>query len=268
MDRLKGDGMFSLQRCPHYLLDKIYSERTIPLEDGGTTPLNVYIPREEGDLLYSMVRHNRPKLTVEVGMANGLSTLFIAAALRENGTGTHIAIDPFQHSEWRGVGAQLIRQAGMSDIVRLIEKPSYQGLPQLEQEGARVELVFIDGAHIFDYVIADFLCADRILDVGGVMIFDDSDWPAVQPAIRYILANRHYRVARPDVIIEPPRVRPSISSRALRAIGRRVPAIGNRLRPDFMNPSEQIGTLGRCVVLEKMANDDRDSQDRSVHQRF
>src|SRR5262245_36459880 len=119
-------------------------------------------------------------------MANGLSTLFITAAHRDNGPdGRHIAIDPYQHSDWRGVGMGLIRQAGLSDRVRLIEEPSHQALPLLEREGARAGLIFIDGAHLFDYVMADFLVSDWLLDAGGVIAFDDSDCPGVHGVIRY-----------------------------------------------------------------------------------
>src|SRR4051812_30088520 len=146
--------------------------------------MNVYIPREEGDYLYSLVRADRPRVTVEVGMANGISTLFIAAGLRDNGDGgRHIAIDPFQASDWQNVGVGLARQAGLGDLVRLVEQPSHHALPALEREGVRAGLIFIDGAHLTDYVFADFLASDRILDVGGVIVFDDSDWPAVQTVI-------------------------------------------------------------------------------------
>jgi predicted O-methyltransferase YrrM len=249
-------------------VEDIYTKRLLPLKGGGTTPLDVYIPREEGDYLYSLVRQRRPALTVEVGLANGLSALFIAAALRDNGAGTHIAIDPFQHTDWRDIGIGLLRQAGLADLVRLIEKPSHQALPQLEQEGIHAGLVFIDGAHLFDYAMADFLGADRILEVGGLIAFDDSDWPAVRPVVRYVLSNRHYRVAYPGLVIEPPPGRPTLPGRLLRGLGRRVPWLGARLREDFLHPDRDLGTEGRCVVLENLAEDDRNSQDRSAHRPF
>src|SRR5688572_27094856 len=115
---------FEVKPCPHPLVERLFSSRSIPLEWGGTTPLNVYIPRQQGDYLYSLVRHYRPATTVEVGMANGISTLFIAAALEENGKGQHVAIDPFQSTDWKGIGVGLVKQAGLSHRVRLIEKPS------------------------------------------------------------------------------------------------------------------------------------------------
>lgn len=251
--------------CPHPLVERVYASRALPLEAGGTTPLNVYIPREEGDYLYSLVRHYRPAVTVEVGLANGLSALFLTAAHADNGPGgRHIAIDPFQRTDWNNVGVGLLRQAGLGDRVRLVELPSHQALPDLEREGVRAGLVFIDGAHLTDYVFADALGADRLLEPNGLLAFDDADWPAIQPVIRYFLANRHYEPAHPEVVIEPPPGRPSLGGRVLR----RTPVLRDRLRPDFVKPAVDLGIVGRCVVLRKLKDDDRDSQDPRAHRPF
>jgi predicted O-methyltransferase YrrM len=258
---------FRLLACSNSVIEGLYRDRVVTLADGRRKPLDVYIPRAEGNFLYSLVRHVRPSFTIEVGMANGLSSLFIAQALKDNGHGSHIAIDPFQFSDWAGAGMTALRRAGLDSLVRLVEKPSYQALPMLEQQGIVAEFFFVDGSHLFDYVITDFLCADRILQAGGLMAFDDSDWPAITQAIRYVLTNRHYQVAFPNIVIEPPRVRPGLFAKLLRIAGRRVPRLQEKLRPDFVMPDERLGVLGRCVVLRKLGADDRDSQSR-YHRAF
>ena len=260
---------FQLVTSPHPLVAEIFAKRHLPLESGGTTPLDVYIPPEQGNFLYSLIRHYRPAVTIEIGMANGLSTLFITSAHADNGAGgRHIAIDPFQSTDWRNIGVGLIRLAGLEKFCRLVELPSHQALPDLEREGVRAGLVFIDGSHLFDYVMADFLCVDRILDVGGLMVFDDSDWPAVRPVIRYVVTNRHYTVAHPDVAIEAPPGRVSLAAKVLRAVARAIPAFGSRLRPSFLVPDEEMGLNGRCIVLRKEAEEDRDSQQIRNHQDY
>lgn len=251
-----------LQSCPSAALDVAYRTRQIPTLTTGERPMDVYIPREQGDLLYSLVRAVRPQVSVEIGMANGLSTTFIARALYDNGAGRHIAIDPFQHSDWRGAGVALVRREGLESLVELVELPSHQGLPQLERDGVQAQFVFIDGSHLFDYVLTDFLCADRILDVGGLMAFDDSDWPAITQVLRYAITNRHYAVACPEIVIEPARYAPGIANRLTRGLGRSLPKLGDKLRSDFMAPSHELGIRGRCVVLRKQQHDDRDSQSR------
>lgn len=244
------------------LVDELYAARRVPLADGGSAPMSVYIPREEGELLYALVRSLRPELSVEVGMANGLSTLFIAKALRDNAAGRHIAIDPFQSTHWRGAGLALLRRAGLEPLVEIRELPSHQALPELERSGLRAQFAFVDGAHLFDYAITDFLCIDRFLDVGGLIAFDDADWPAVRQAIRYILANRAYEVAPLDALIEDRPPTPSAAARAVRAVAKAIPPLGRKLRADFLTPDEDLGLRGRCVVLRKLAEESRDSQSR------
>ncbi len=224
--------------------------------------MNVYIPREEGDYLYSLVRHARPTTSIEVGMANGLSTLFIAAALRDNGSGRHIAIDPFQTTAWRGAGTAVLRRAGLERFVEVREDYSHRALPDLEREGVRAQFAFIDGAHLFDYVITDFLCIDRVLEVGGLIAFDDSDWPAVRRAIRFVLANRDYEVAFPRIVIEHRRPTPTLSARVIRAAAHALPKFGGKLRPDFLHTDEAMDIRGRCVVMRKRGEEHRDSQTR------
>jgi predicted O-methyltransferase YrrM len=256
---------FRTRECPLALLDDLYRTRVVPTSNNGWAPMNVYIPREEGDFLYSLVRYIKPQVTVEVGMANGLSAAFIAQALADNDQGRHIAIDPFQQTDWHGAGLALLNRAGLSELVDWREAYSHQALADLERSGVRVQFAFIVGSHLFDYVLTDFLGVDRILDIGGLIAFDDSDWSAVTAVIRFVLANRHYEIAYPGVVIEPAPYAPTISSRILRAATRIVPKLANKLRPDFLAPSHEAGIRGRCVVLRKLGHDDRDSQSRFHH---
>ncbi len=245
-------------------------------------PLDVFIPESQGDLLYSLVRYLRPQQTVEVGLANGISALHIALALRDNltqvdkgqqrdrvhdreehsGRGHHTAIDPFQSSDWRDVGLVTLRRAGLQDLVSLDPRPSHWALPEIEAAGRRVQFAFIDGSHLFEYVMADFLGIDRILDIGGMIAFDDSDWPAVTSVIRYAVTNRHYRVFDTGVVIEPSPGRPRRLVQSLRRWLRSGRAMHKIFRHDFLFPSLELGIDGRCVVLQKQIDDERDNQRR------
>jgi predicted O-methyltransferase YrrM len=258
----------SIRSCDLPDLAAMYAARELRFADRPARPMDVYIPQEQGDLLYSICREVRPAFTIEVGMANGLSTAFIARALADNGLGTHIAIDPYQRTDWQSSGLDLLRTLGLQSLVRLVELPSHQALPMLEREGVVADLVFIDGAHLFDFVMTDFLCSDRLLRTGGLVAFDDSDWPAVRSVLRFAITNRHYEVAFPEIVIEPERHRPSKSAAALRAFARWVPRLGEKLAPDFRRPDHELGLSGRCVVLRKLAADDRDSQSRGAHRAF
>ena len=93
-------AMHTKMECSEQIIEQIFTSLEVVRRDGNIIPLEVYIPREEGNLLYSLVCEIRPSTALEIGMANGISTLFIARGLRDNGSGRHIAIDPFQTSQW------------------------------------------------------------------------------------------------------------------------------------------------------------------------
>jgi len=129
----------------------------------GTSTIKVHssIDSSEGQFLQNLVRHLDPTVSLEVGLAYGISALFICDALNvRNGT-QHIVIDPNQHGgpwgdSWDGIGIANLRRAGYADIVRLIEVPSYRALAELEGSGQRIDFAFIDGWHTFDFCLVDF----------------------------------------------------------------------------------------------------------------
>ncbi len=257
---------FELQTPDLPMLDELLESRSLAGRNGKSLPLDVYIPALEGDLLYSLVRFLRPIVSLEVGLANGISALYIAQALHDNGSGSHLAIDPFQHADWQDAGLLALERAGLAPLVSVDQRLSHWVLPDLEQKGLRIQFAFVDGSHQFDYVMSDFLGIDRILDVGGLIAFDDSDWPAITQVIRFALNNCAYEVFNSGVVVEPSPIRPRWASRSLRAIARRWPALQHVVRQDFLVPAHMIGILGRCVVLKKLADDQRDSQSQQfVH---
>lgn len=260
---------FKLLTADVPVLDRAYKDGRVPLEGGGSIPMEVYIPREQGNYLYSLVRYLRPRSTVEIGMANGFSTAFIASALRDNGEGRHLAIDPFQSTEWGNRGIGLLRLAGLLDRVEVAEAYAHHALPHLERaisedRDCPVDFVFVDGSHLFDFVMADFLLADRILRARGLIAFDDSDYPSVSSALRFVLFNRNYEVVDTGVTIEPPPGRSSRVAGVIRRLTGLAPRVAARLlNPSFLRPSESLGLHGRCVVLQKMGDDNRDSQSKA-----
>jgi hypothetical protein len=42
-------------------------------------------------------------------------------------------------------------------------------------------------------VLIDFFYVDQMLEVGGVILFDDVGFGSVNAVIRFVLANGHYR---------------------------------------------------------------------------
>ena len=173
------------------LLEQIYTSGKV--EDASGEQLDAFpagLPREHALELARLVRSGGFSRTLETGMAYGLSTLAICEALPAGGS--HIAIDPYQSTDWRSIGMLNVERAGYEGRVRLVEERSDAALPRLVAEGVRIDFALIDGLHLFDATLVDFYFVDRMLDVGGVVVFHDTWMPAVAQALAFVRANRAY----------------------------------------------------------------------------
>jgi len=223
------------------------TQRVRPADGGDGIPLKDAISDEEGLFLQDLVREVDPTVTLEVGLAFGISALYICDALRVREGTRHIAIDPIQHEvgsvwgSWGGVGMANLRRAGFGDVVQLIEKSSHLALPELEMVGQEVDFAFIDGWHTFDFTLIDFFYIDRMLRAGGVVAFDDVNWPAVKKVCRFVATNRAYSIVGAC----------GGSSWKRRAAERLL-----RMMP-FHYSNVKLGIGGRCVAFRKEKHDDR-----------
>ena len=188
------------------VLEEILGTGHVRSPDGEVLKECSGISAREGKLLQEIISEIRPVVSLEVGLAYGISTLFICEALQWTGTSRHIVIDPKQlagpwleilgGNSWKGIGLNNVRRAGYEEMVEFHGVPSHIALPQIEASGMRIEFAFIDGWHTFDYTLVDFFFIDRMLRVGGVVALDDTHWPSIQRVCGYIITNRSYSVFR------------------------------------------------------------------------
>ncbi len=157
--------------------------------------LHSSIDKEEGYFLHSLIREDPTIIkTLEVGCAFGISSLYICSALQGRIGANHTIIDPFQHSQWDGVGVLNLEKAGI-EFFKLIEKGSEIALPQLLEETQEdYDLVFIDGWHTFDHTLLDCFYATRLLRVGGLLVIDDVSFSSVKRVVEYIEQYPCYKV--------------------------------------------------------------------------
>ena len=50
----------------------------------------------------------------------------------------------------------------------------------------------IDGWHTFDHTLVDFFYVDLLLDIDGLIFFDDTEMPSTSRVISFIRENRAY----------------------------------------------------------------------------
>jgi predicted O-methyltransferase YrrM len=139
--------------------------------------------------IHNLCRQLKPKKTVEIGLAYGFSTIYILAALHENGTGSHTAIDPHQPA-YHEIGLRHPEKLNMADAFTLIRQMSVPALVDLHRKDEHFEFIFIDGNHRFDDVLVDFILSSEVCAIGGHIILDDMWMPAIQKVAAFARANR------------------------------------------------------------------------------
>lgn len=238
------------------VLHEIVAAGTTQLSSGEAVNAISGIDPACGHLLQKAIREVRPRVAVEVGLAFGISTLYILEALREVGAEKLIGIDPAQHdATWRGGGLFNVKRAGYEDLYEFHERPSEEILPALMSAGTRIEFAFIDGWHTFDHVLLDFFYIDKLLTSGGIVVLDDVACPSIRRVCDFVLANLSYEIYD-SVELKP-------SSQLRKTLKRAAVAVfGALTRTDKTPPRHVLRSQARIentyfLALRKTADDTR-----------
>lgn len=165
------------------------------LSEQDLTELVEFVPWPEpleGCLLYALVQatHKRGRCVVEIGSRRGRSLSILAMALRGvDSESLLISIDPHEEQACTSDHCRLaLRQIGEEARLVQIQATSDRAAGVLGRGVA--SLVFIDGDHTYDQVIADFDHYRDILVPGGCMVFHDYGYgnhngvPEADPDVR------------------------------------------------------------------------------------
>ena len=178
------------------ILQEIFKRGEVIDRQGKIRKLNSHISQDAGEWLQQLIRKHKPQRVLEVGCAYGISSLYIAEALKDIPGARHLILDPYQNDPavWDGIGLKNLEKSGYRDLVDFMETPSEIGLPKLLEEHVKVDFIFLDGFHTFDHTALDFFYSHRLLNVNGILVFDDVQMPAVRKVVRMALSFGCYRV--------------------------------------------------------------------------
>lgn len=175
------------------LLREIYSTGLVYDEAGQPSrAFPAAIKYRLGMTLYELILATHAEKSLEVGMAFGLSTLFMCQAHHDKASGMHTAIDPTEETAWKSIGLLNVDRAALSPFLDFRGASSHEVLPQLLRSGQRFDVIFIDGMHLFDYAMVDFFYADLLLKEHGYLVFDDIWMPSIRKVLYFALRNRTY----------------------------------------------------------------------------
>jgi len=158
------------------------------------------ISMEDGMILYGITRALQPAHVIETGVAAGVSTSFIGAALIENRAGSLFSIElpPEQCTsrrhqdgasfDWPQLGVawalpQEIRK-GLGTRHTLLLEDVKIALPALLCQLPHVDIFFHDDLHTPDHMLWEYELVWPHIRPGGVLISDDANFGWIQFARR------------------------------------------------------------------------------------
>jgi predicted O-methyltransferase YrrM len=179
------------------VIERLERDGTTVAADGVTHDVRtVSITPSEGEALREWVVREKATRTLEVGLAYGISALYICEGLASlGGPGArHVVLDPFQERRFANCGLQALDEAGVSALVEHHAEMSQIALPAFLKEGRLFDFAFVDGNHRFDSVFLDLFYLGRLLRKGGIVALDDYGLPGIRRAVSFFLTNLGWTV--------------------------------------------------------------------------
>ena len=165
-----------------------------PAADRAEALQDAYIPisPDAGRLLYALVRAIRPQIVVEFGTSFGISTIYLAAAVTDNGTGQVITTE--LSSKKVAAARANLEQAGVAGPVTILEGDALQTLSAVT---GPVGLVLLDGWKNLCLPVLRLL--EPVLAPGALVAADDITFDAMAGYREFIRdpANGYVSVAFP-----------------------------------------------------------------------
>ena len=137
---------------------------------GNLKDLWLAVSPETGTLLYMLARSTGARIIVEFGTSFGISTLYLAAALRDNGGGRLITTE-FEPSKVTRAKANLA-EGGLIDLVEVREGDALETLAADLPE--TIDLLLLDGAKALYPEILELV--ESRLRPGALVIADNADF--------------------------------------------------------------------------------------------
>lgn len=156
-----------------------YSSMSAHEKADAAAGIHMPISAAGGVLLYNLVRATRPTTVVEFGMSFGISTLHLAAALRDNGAGRVFTTELSKEKIAAARGT--FAETGVDDLITVLEGDALDTLAALD---APADLVLLDGWK--DLCLPVLRLLEPRLRPGTLVVADDIDQSSMRPYLEYV----------------------------------------------------------------------------------
>lgn len=152
------------------------------------------VTKDAGVFLYILVRAMRPRTVVEFGTSYGVSSIYIAAALKDNGFGRLITTEI--DTEKAAIACSYMDALDLSDIVDIRVGDARDALQEIDVD---VDFFFLDGWKNLYLELLNIV--ERKLRPGSVVLADDLDAnpKVIAPYLNYVkdISNGYVSVTLP-----------------------------------------------------------------------
>lgn len=125
------------------------------------------------NLLYTLALSLRPRRVLEIGTHIGTGAVVIGHALKTNGYGKLLTLEPAPH--YRKAATAHVGQAGLEGQVEILPFFSHDdACKQRLASEAPFELIFVDGAHDYDAFSHDLAMATGLVCDNGIVVCHDT----------------------------------------------------------------------------------------------
>lgn len=137
---------------------------------------DVYMPisPDAGKLMYALIRATRPQTVVEFGMSYGISTIHLAAAVRDNGAGQVFTTE--MSAKKISAAKATFAELGLSDVITVLEGDALATLRDIE---GPVGVALLDGWKEMYLPVLELL--EPKLAVGSLVVADNTERPDAKP---------------------------------------------------------------------------------------
>jgi predicted O-methyltransferase YrrM len=239
------------------ILKEIFESNQVVDENGKVHLLHSHTSKEQCEFLQDLIREIAPSSCIEIGLAYGISTLAMLERLAENGKPfTYTVIDPFQKEHWNNIGLTNIAKMGFLDRVRFFHKFSDQVLPELYNGNNKIQFAYIDSTKVFDILMVDLYYLTKMLNKGGLIVFDDCGFPGIKLLIRFLTKHPSFKVYKgfcPDIESYKMRILRRLINRLVRMIPFRKRVLGSY----NFESDKMLGVNFHCIAFKKIQDDER-----------
>lgn len=138
------------------------------------------VNREFGNLLYALARASRATTVVEFGTSFGISTIYLAAAVKDNGGGKVVSTEFIPEKAEQA--KRNLAEAGLAEFVEIRVGDALETLKNNPVQS--IDFVMLDGAKSLYFDV--FKILEPAMKSGAIIASDNTDSPDLQNFLDYV----------------------------------------------------------------------------------